>query len=781
MSLFRRRSAQPLNTRANSDTTLHTVSEHGYLDVRAAEPPRPHSSSGPTLLHRVSTLFSTNTSPTKKGRGRGLSLGLSNKTYKAKRYQPESRSPSPPSPDIRLPDGLGPRADDIRKEDEGKDAGSTPSSLVSSLLPPSPVTPGFATLDRGHNSRGFWAVRDIPPSPAGTDTGVGFPQYASQQYLDSPGLLSSFPVPPNKLEFDTPPHLHKPYTNELHFDIPSFGPSFGADCDSSSRGHLMVHEVAEYEVPQAPPPPLPLSPALLPLLAPYIPLTVLALVNKSLCLPLARAGLYRVLHFGSLSSDASEALVTVLADRRELAELVEELHCENWPTWFLPSSLWSSCFSIAFSNMKDLKRLTLPRFYPTVLDVGQTSFRLTELTLLNTLVPEDGGMDELWEWLSGQVDLAKLAFPKLLDAPTDAFPGAPQPPTLPTYFLPSLTTLHAPPSLVHLLMTPSASPATSPRRSSRQRPATAPVTSPTSQTSHMSITRVPLTGVTLPISTTLYTPAPHTLRPNALMRALRGVMELRLEFKEEVDVRSVVRSIGSVGEVLGDRRSPGAEAGGESTWDAEGDAPRDTADDAVVEDGALESLDIEVGWERGDADEALHRAISTILPRFRALRTLRLTSSRAGPSHRPKGPAPPSPLCVLPPTPRRHSVLPSPLPTPTAAEKYFRTAIAEKRFPPSPSPLSQVAIRPTTADSGVKPKKKKIRNIPPPILTQRGIPSVLIHRPTTPSPPAAADASSYVTAAAPAIGSGSGGGGGSGESPEFDPAHGPDTTYGSNA
>ncbi|KZP16428.1 hypothetical protein FIBSPDRAFT_957993 [Athelia psychrophila] len=256
MSLFRRRSAQPLNTRANSDTTLHTVSEHGYLDVRAAEPPRPHSSSGPTLLHRVSTLFSTNTSPTKKGRGRGLSLGLSNKTYKAKRYQPESRSPSPPSPDIRLPDGLGPRADDIRKEDEGKDAGSTPSSLVSHHN--SDVAATAEVRDSSDTyARGAPGIR-----------GVGFPQYASQQYLDSPGLLSSFPVPPNKLEFDTPPHLHKPYTNELHFDIPSFGPSFGADCDSSSRGHLMVHEVAEYEVPQAPPPPLPFSPALLPLLAP---------------------------------------------------------------------------------------------------------------------------------------------------------------------------------------------------------------------------------------------------------------------------------------------------------------------------------------------------------------------------------------------------------------------------------------------------------------------------------------------------------------------------------
>ncbi|KAF7981522.1 hypothetical protein HWV62_33095 [Athelia sp. TMB] len=726
-SLLRRRS-QPLSSSDHGHSGT-MMSENGLLDVRAAEQKRPHTSSGPTLLHRVSTLFSTHTSPTKKQRR--LDKGLSNKSFKPyKRYEPESRSPSPPSPDIRLPDGLGPRVDDT---DEGNK-----SSLDSPPLP-SPASPGFAIArDREASQRGFWAVMDIPPSPAGTDAGLSFPQaqYASQQYLYSPGLLSSFPVPPNKLEFDTHSHIDQAYTNELHFVVPSFGQEYEAA--------LNAYEGAKCDI-SSPVPQLPLSPALLPLLTPYLPLTLLALVNKSLCLPLARAGLYRVLDFLHLSSDASDALVTVLAGKRELAELVEELYCEQWPLWFLPSSLWSSSFSIAFANMKSLKKLALPKFCPTILDVGQTHFRLTELTLFTTFIGEEDGMDELWEWLAGQVDLQKLSFPKLLDVPTDTFPGT-QPPPLPTYFLPSLTTLHAPPSLVHLLMSPSFSPATSPRASSSRHSKAATATSPTSQKSQMSIIRVPLTSLILPISTNLYTPAPYTLRPNALMRAIRGVMELRLVFKEQVDVRSVVRTIGSVGEVLGDRRLKETDTVVESTWDDDDGEPlHDTFDDSVVEDGGLESLDIEVGWGRdGNGDEALVRTISTILPRFCALRTLRLTSSQPRQFNNPKGPTPPSPLCVLPPTPRRHSKLESPLPTPSPAEKRFTT-------PASPSPLSQSITAAPPVVEAAKLKKKKEKHVPPPIMTQRLVPSVMVHRPSTPSPPPPPSPGTSATVFTPAV------------------------------
>ena len=88
----------------------------------------------------------------------------------------------------------------------------------------------------------------------------------------------------------------------------------------------------------------------------------------------------------------------------------------------------------------------------------------------------------------------------------------------------------------------------------------------------------PLVSLTIAVSTTLYAPPPHTLRPAALLRAARGVRRLRLEFAREVDGRSVVRCVGACA-VLG------------------------TDDDEEERGARLESLEIEVASALGRDEE----------------------------------------------------------------------------------------------------------------------------------------------------------------------------------
>lgn len=286
---------------------------------------------------------------------------------------------------------------------------------------------------------------------------------------------------------------------------------------------------------------------------------------------------YETIDLRTVRSNRVESLITLLAFRHDLAEIVRTFECHSWPSFFLPDSdprgIYSTSgspqltatFTIAFQNMHNLTTLLLPSFDHVFLR-HHSAFGLRNLTFLNSSLsgPET---TQLFTWLNGLTNITRLMFPHLVESPdtlvipasidtphsdrcttntlTDSlntngallapssktsppcspapsflFASSPQTPVTPfncPTLLPSITTLHATPTMFTSLL--AVGPTMDPR---------------------------PLRNATLSINTTLYT----GLRPGALMQSLQGIKRLELRFGSAVDRRTIGKVLSAAGAAL---------------------------------------------------------------------------------------------------------------------------------------------------------------------------------------------------------------------------------------
>ncbi|RDB22010.1 hypothetical protein Hypma_011064 [Hypsizygus marmoreus] len=390
------------------------------------------------------------------------------------------------------------------------------------------------------------------------------------------------------------------------------------------------------------------SPPLVPQMPPEVILVVFsflprptvatfAVTSRVFCAA-ARFVLYDTLDLRTLQPERVEKLVTLLAYRQDLTDIVRTFECHTWPSFFPPHSninpvkmpsfspALTATFTVAFQNMHLVTSLVLPSFDHTFLR-HHSAFGLRRLTFLSRTMSA-AETTQLFTWLDGQTNITHLAFPNLVeqedtpgtpkhcDTPKGArypnntltdslntngllfpstptittplcspsspsFPGRALPPTPKTPFnsptlLPALTTLVASSSIISSLMA----------------------------SGSMSFKR-PLNVVTLSINRTLYT----GLRPAALLGTLQGITHLTIKFGPVVDRRTVGKVL-SAGTVLCDAQD--------------------------TRNQVLRVLEIELSDSTAGADQALYKIINTVIPRYHSLFTLRTQfSSHSSPNHVP--------------------------------------------------------------------------------------------------------------------------------------------------
>ncbi|KAG5635607.1 hypothetical protein H0H81_010645 [Sphagnurus paluster] len=278
----------------------------------------------------------------------------------------------------------------------------------------------------------------------------------------------------------------------------------------------------------------------------------------------ARTLFYEKLDVSTLRPSQVEALVTLLAYRQDLTDLVRTFECHEWPVFFplhhlngaqaqQPPSFspaLTATFTIAFQNMSNITSLVLPSFdYPFLRH--HSAFGLRRLTFLCSSV-NAAETTRLFAWLEGQTNITHLAFPNLLD-PTDTptssvladIPKGPRYPngtltdSLNTHGIitPNITPSSSPTTPV-LIVSPVKSRATS--NSSALLPALMSLVATPSFVTTLIATGAsgssrPLQKVILNVNNTLYT----GLRPAALLSALHGITTLVLRFHPTVDKRTI--------------------------------------------------------------------------------------------------------------------------------------------------------------------------------------------------------------------------------------------------
>lgn len=283
--------------------------------------------------------------------------------------------------------------------------------------------------------------------------------------------------------------------------------------------------------------------------------------------------LYETIDLRTVRSNRVETLITLLAFRHDLAEIVRTFECHSWPSFFLPGSnprrihstsgspQLTATFTIAFQNMHNLTTLLLPSFDHVFLR-HHSLFRLRSLTFLNSSLsgPET---TELFTWLNGLTDITRLMFPHLMENPdTLVIPASIDTPHATNTLTNSLDTNGA--LLAPFLKTsPSCSPASSfffaPSPQTPVTPFNSPTLLPSITTLHATPTMFtsllavgptidprPLRNATLSINTTLYT----GLRPGALMQSLQGITSLELRFGSAVDRRTIGKVLSAAGAAL---------------------------------------------------------------------------------------------------------------------------------------------------------------------------------------------------------------------------------------
>ncbi|KAH8105365.1 hypothetical protein BXZ70DRAFT_983919 [Cristinia sonorae] len=345
-------------------------------------------------------------------------------------------------------------------------------------------------------------------------------------------------------------------------------------------------------------------------------LVAISLVCRTFVWP-ARQALYAHLHIQDIKDPKRvEMCMAWLASRQEIANIVRSLSVSIAPDVASTNTFTPTAmvtFAIALTKMVNLESLTLPRFTPHLLQ--HTTFQLKRFTLLCEDMPLNE-CRETFSWLSHQPHVISISFPNLVqDNLSQVSDGKPL----------DNPGLRDPPtdiipsyglqSLSHFH-------------------------GPTSLASIIVPAR-PIRSLSLTIHTTLY----DGLRPSALMASVQQSktpitsLSVIASGQKKVDARSLERVLMSAGAELGQ---------------------------------TLQSLEIEWILE----DELLYKQIHTVLPRFTALRSLRLT--RRMPPPPPRSPPPSLPL----PT----AALSTPPPSPSTLFANSKVFV----FTPPPSPGSKL-------------------------------------------------------------------------------------------
>ncbi|KAH9931737.1 hypothetical protein B0H21DRAFT_781032 [Amylocystis lapponica] len=357
----------------------------------------------------------------------------------------------------------------------------------------------------------------------------------------------------------------------------------------------------------------------------------LACVSRGFLAPALRA-LYGDLDLRKVDDERVGKCISVIASKRIVGGYVRKFACRSFPSAKNGAThLTMVTLAIALTNMHQLQSLTLPQFEASLL--FHTTFRLRRLTVLCESIPPDEFRDFI-SWLVNQPALVSLSLPNLvlntfLDyhaegsgiPPHDrAADDSPNTPVSQRDTTPRALPSHILPRLAHFYGPPSFAAAIVPGR--------------------------PIESIVLNVNTTLY----DGLRPSAVMSALTrasvGLQQLSIKSASpKIDARTLERVLMSAGAELGND---------------------------------LQSLDVHWVLE----DEMLYKQILAVLPRFRALRTLRLYRDSPPPppcSPPPRSPppaSPPSPMSPVSPSALLLPIPPSPLPSSSSSRPSSAGSIA---------------------------------------------------------------------------------------------------------
>ncbi|KAF8259047.1 hypothetical protein EI94DRAFT_1814100, partial [Lactarius quietus] len=242
-----------------------------------------------------------------------------------------SQSPTPPSPDIRPPSGLGRRASIISELD------------ISTESPSSPSFPCMSAM--------------FPSVPA---------------YIVSPSARSSFQTHPTRARtLSSPAFLHSLSESAPPTPPPQHLVAVSTPLAYEPRSPRLVRQQARQS------PPIPLS-----LVFAHVPrsqLPALARVSKRFNAA-AQLSLYRTL---DLSADDADACIARLAVAPHLAALVTTLALRANP--HAHGASFELALALALRSMRALSALTLPAFDAELLVAAPGS--LTRLTLLADTLP----------------------------------------------------------------------------------------------------------------------------------------------------------------------------------------------------------------------------------------------------------------------------------------------------------------------------------------------------------------------------------------------------------
>ncbi|KAJ3981899.1 hypothetical protein F5890DRAFT_475444 [Lentinula detonsa] len=390
----------------------------------------------------------------------------------------------------------------------------------------------------------------------------------------------------------------------------------------------------------------------------------------------AQMVIYGTLDLRNVSSLRQEELNTLLAGRKDLTEITQELICDqsSYPSGF-PSAL-------VLAHMTHLTTLTLPCFSIDLMQ-HHTAFGLRSVTFLDVdLKPTE--KVELFTWLDGQVNITTLNLPRLFDPPPPAdsnlesesefsrspvFLSTPSPSHISSHF-------PSPPSTFNsLFVSPQPSSTLAPPPFQIPLPPSPGPTTPLNSNFSSELASLCASSTLLPYLEVVRAPpsilqllAPSRartlikvginindtlvggLRPAELVGFLKpslgqsvsydesgeaktgeddgGLEELCFNFGKDVDRRTVEKVLGATGAVLGGfalSKTPEADRG----------SAREERDDVVVKASTtmeskqedyrspgLQSLEIAIPWNGPRTEEMLYKTIHSILPRYRALYTL---------------------------------------------------------------------------------------------------------------------------------------------------------------
>ncbi|EIM80689.1 uncharacterized protein STEHIDRAFT_125711 [Stereum hirsutum FP-91666 SS1] len=373
MSFFgRRRSRLPSGasssgTPAPSEINLETSLKPGQASTDAVESLFKPDPSSKTIRKRVTAI--TNIFTIRQKRESGAS-NLPN----IRAWGSLSRSPSPPSPDIRRPSGLGRRASIM-----------TVNSTMST-----PTTPSLP----------------VPPSVDGLGRAA--------RHLSSPTIVVSEPVvAPRQPSPPLPPLPRLPAKPSRKASTPT--PSTSTPSTSTPSTPTPPATNPSTPTTSTPTPSTPSTPsrrATIPFRSvfaflPKHDLTSLARVSKQFRTD-SRHALYHALDLSDCDDHPIDQCITLLASKKEIADLVQSFVCPSFPTH---SPSFTLALTMAFNNMRNLTSVSLPRFLPDVLQGA--SFRLKSVTLRQDSMPDPAAFIS---WLSSQPDITSLSFPYLTSA-----------------------------------------------------------------------------------------------------------------------------------------------------------------------------------------------------------------------------------------------------------------------------------------------------------------------------------------------------------------------------